>query len=53
MNAKEKEMARSITEAILMLPAEKREFIQGYAEGVIAMSAVKRQADQQPCDRAG
>lgn len=53
MNAKEKKVARTITEAMLLLPAEKREFMQGYAEGVIAMSAAKRQAEPQPRDRVG
>ena len=43
MSANEKEIARSITEAVSILPEEKREYILGYAEGVIAM------ADQARC----
>lgn len=53
MNAKEKKLVRTITEAMLMLPTEKREFMHGYAEGVIAMSAAKRQSAPQPRDRDG
>lgn len=42
MSANEKEIARSITEAVSILPAEKREYILGYAEGVIAMAEQTR-----------
>lgn len=38
MNRKEKEKGRSVLEALNLLPEEKREFILGYAEGVITMS---------------
>lgn len=38
MNRKEKEKGRNVIEALNLLPEEKREFILGYAEGVITMS---------------
>lgn len=38
MGAEEKKIAQSITEAVSSLPEEKREYILGYAEGVIAMA---------------
>ena len=38
MSTKEKEIVRSITEAVSILPEEKREYILGYAEGVLAMA---------------
>lgn len=53
MNAKEKEVARAITEAMLILPAEKREFIKGYAEGVIAMGGAIQHEEAQPRKHAG
>ena len=37
MGAEEKKIVQSITEAVSALPEEKREYILGYAEGVIAM----------------
>lgn len=43
MGADEKKLAQKITEAVSILPDEKREFILGYAEGVIAMSDAIRQ----------
>ncbi len=43
MSATEKELVKIITEGVSVLPAEKREYILGYAEGVIAM------ADQARC----
>ena len=38
MSQKEKEIVQSITEAVSALPDEKREYILGYAEGVLAMT---------------
>lgn len=38
MSAKEKEIVRNITEAVSILPEKKREYIIGYAEGVLAMA---------------
>lgn len=38
MSAKEKEIVRNITEAVSVLPDEKREYILGYADGVLAMA---------------
>jgi len=45
MSTKEKEIARSITEAVSILPEEKREYILGYAEGVLAMADRGRSGD--------
>lgn len=38
MSTKEKEIVRTITEAVSALPEGKQEYILGYAEGVIAMA---------------
>lgn len=38
MSTKEKEIVRNITEAVSVLPEKKREYILGYAEGVLAMA---------------
>ena len=38
MNADEKKIVQTIAAAVSVLPAEKREYILGYAEGVIACS---------------
>lgn len=38
MGAEEKKIAQSITEAVSALPEDKREYILGYAEGVLAMA---------------
>lgn len=38
MKVQEKNQIRRIKEALLILPENKREFILGYAEGVIAMN---------------
>lgn len=38
MNTEEKQIIQSITQAVVTLPDDKREFILGYAEGVIAMA---------------
>lgn len=51
MSSKEKEIVKSITEAVSTLPEEKREYILGYAEGVLAMADRARRNDQQPADR--
>lgn len=53
MSAKEKEIARSITEAVSILPEDKREYILGYAEGVIAMADQLRKSDQAPAAKSG
>ncbi len=45
MSNSEKEVILSLTEAVAALPENKREFILGYAEGVLAMAA-QRQAEQ-------
>ena len=39
MSAEDKKVIQSIAQAIAVLPDDKREFILGYAEGVIAMAA--------------
>lgn len=39
MGTDDKKLGQAITEAVAILSAEKREFILGYAEGVIAMAA--------------
>lgn len=38
MSTEEKKLIQSITKAVVTLPDDKREFILGYAEGVIAMA---------------
>ena len=38
MSSEDKRIIKSIIEAVSILPEEKREYILGYAEGVIAMS---------------
>ena len=48
MGAEEKKIAKSITEAVSALPEEKREFILGYAEGVIAMADQLRRSEPRP-----
>ena len=42
MGADEKELGKIITEAVAALPDEKREYILGYAEGVLAMADRQR-----------
>lgn len=51
MSTKEKEIVKSLTEAVSTLPEEKREYILGYAEGVLAMAGRARRNDQPPADR--
>lgn len=51
MSSKEKEIVKSITEAVSTLPEEKREYILGYAEGVLAMADRARRNDQAPAAR--
>lgn len=48
MGAEEKKIAHSITEAVSALPEEKREYILGYAEGVIAMADRLRYGESPP-----
>ena len=49
MSTKEKEIVRNITEAVCILPEEKREYILGYAEGVLAMA--DRAQPSEPSDQ--
>ena len=49
MSAREKEIIQSITKAVATLPEEKREFILGYAEGVLAMA--DRAQPSEPSDQ--
>lgn len=51
MGAEEKKIVQSITEAVSALPKEKREYILGYAEGVIAMADRLRCGDTLPAVR--
>lgn len=44
----EKEIVKSVTEAVSALPEEKREYILGYAEGVLAMADRVRCKDSLP-----
>ena len=44
MGADEKKLGQKIAEAVSILPDEKREYILGYAEGVIAMASAMREA---------
>lgn len=46
MSAEEKNVVSRITEAFSRLPEGKREFVLGWAEGVIARSDVERDAAQ-------
>ncbi len=52
MSTKEKEIVRNITEAVSILPEKKREYILGYAEGVLAMAdrAQPSEPHDQPSD---
>ena len=52
MSTKEKEIVRNITEAVSILPEKKREYILGYAEGVLAMAdrAQPSKPSDQPTD---
>lgn len=52
MSTKEKEIVRNITEAVSILPEKKREYIPGYAEGVLAMAdrAQPSESSDQPSD---
>lgn len=51
MSIKEKEIVKSITEAVSTLPEEKREYLLGYAEGVLAMADRARRNDPTPVAR--
>ncbi len=48
MGTKEKEIVRNITEAVSLLPEDKREYILGYAEGVLAMADQARRDSLPP-----
>lgn len=48
MSQNEKEIVQSITKAVSALPDEKREYILGYAEGVLAMADQLRSVEQAP-----
>ncbi len=52
MSQNEKEIVQSITEAAFVLPDEKREYILGYAEGVLAMADQLRKSDQTPAAKS-
>ena len=47
MGNEEKKLCQRLAQAVEMLPDEKREFILGYAEGVIAMANELRAARDQ------
>lgn len=47
MSAEEEKIGRSILAAVSILPEEKREYILGYAEGVIAMAGARRDVQAQ------
>ena len=49
MSEREKALAESIAEAVKVLPAEKKEYLLGYAEGVAAMAA-RSSADAQQAE---
>ena len=45
MEAKEKQIARTVEEALAGLPEEKKQYFLGYAEGLAAMAdAMKKKA---------
>lgn len=41
MSAEDKKIMQSLSEAVNALPDDKREFLRGYAEGVVAMAKRK------------
>lgn len=47
MSAEEKQIVQTIVEAVNNLPEEKREYLLGYAEGVIAVSNKREAAEVQ------
>ena len=47
MDAQEREVGRMMVEAIKALPPEKKEYMIGYAEGVMAM-AERKAAQEEP-----
>lgn len=47
MGNEEKKLCQRLARAVETLPAEKREFILGYAEGVIAMANELRASNTQ------
>lgn len=48
MNEKEKTLGEFLTEALEILPKEKKEFLRGYAEGAMAVAdkTKEKEADQ-------
>lgn len=48
MGTDDKKVLQIVTEAMNILPDEKREYIIGYAEGVIAMANRQRDAAERP-----
>ena len=48
MSIEEKEIIRNVMAAVSILPDAKREYILGYAEGVIAMAERERNAERSP-----
>ena len=51
MSEKEKKIVQSLAQSVKVLPADKREFLRGYAEGVAAM-AEKQEPEEQEKDDA-
>lgn len=51
MNTDEKKLTQAIAEAVSVLPREKREFMMGYAEGVLAMRNLTQFGRVQPAVR--
>lgn len=51
MGTEEKRIAQSIAKAVSALPEEKREYILGYAEGVLAMAGQLRCGEFEPAVR--
>lgn len=49
MGSEEKKSVQRIADAFSTLPNEKREFILGYAEGVISMASAAEIARENPC----
>jgi len=48
MSTEDRKVIQSIAQAVNVLPNDKREFILGYAEGVIAMAAVVKTGELRP-----
>ena len=46
MSVEEKQVIQTITEAVNVLPPDKRDYLLGYADGVLAMSENRAAAEQ-------